>query len=215
MAMTSKPDRPDDIDALLPWAASGRLGAQDRAHVEEALASRPDLRRQMRLIGEEREAVIAFNQALGGPSPAVWERILAALSAEPRTTSLKNRLAHTLGALPLRRLAFAAAALVIVLETAAIVKLRPSAVPSDDFGVSSAPTARANGPSALVAFAPGTKIEEIGALLKASRATIVDGPHSGFSKNPWADPPTDKGGLESELQRLRAKPAVRAALVTT
>ena len=64
----------------------------------------------------------------------------------------------------------------IVLDVAAIVKLLPSAAPRDDFGV---------------AFAPGTRIEEIGALLEASWATIVDGPHSGFSKNPWADPPTE------------------------
>ncbi len=83
--MKTKPEPPDEIEALLPWFATGRLSGEDRAEVAAALETREDLLPQMRRVDAERAATIRLNEHLGAPGEAVWRRIAAVLAAEPRS----------------------------------------------------------------------------------------------------------------------------------
>jgi anti-sigma factor RsiW len=65
---------PDAIDELLPWHATGRLSAADRARVEAALAREPEVARRAALAEEEREETIALNESLGVPSSRAGTR---------------------------------------------------------------------------------------------------------------------------------------------
>jgi len=82
--MTAEPELPNEIEALLPWYATGRLSPEDRAKVAAALQERADLAGQMRFLEEVRQATIGINEELEVPSDAGWDRIAAAIAAEPR-----------------------------------------------------------------------------------------------------------------------------------
>jgi hypothetical protein len=213
MAMNPMTEIPDEFEALLPWSATGRLGAEDRAKTAKALADRDDLRLQLRLIEEDREATIALYEDLGAPAPAVWDRIAAVAAAEPRRSSWFARLAGAFAAsTPPLRLASAAAALVIVLESTALVRMLPATTAAGSFGTASATSDAASGAFALVAFAPETRVDQIGAWLVESQGTIVDGPHGGFYKIRFGDKTPDNAALDALIERIRANPLVRTAL---
>lgn len=172
---------------------------------------------QMKLVDEDRKATIALNEGLGQPSTAVWDRVFAAVSAKPAPAPLRTRLARGLNFLnggTALRFALAAAALAVVIEGAALMNLLPWArtAPSDSFVTASAPPEAMTGSTALVVFAPGTRIEAINGLLVEIKAAVVDGPHSGFYKIRRFRPAVDKSALDAAMQRLRTDPAVKVAL---
>jgi len=215
--MMTKTELPNEIEALLPWYATGRLSAEDRAKVAIALESREDLSLQLRLIEQDREAAILLNEDLGSPGAAVWDRIAAIVAAEPRRLPLGARVAQWLGfgaGAPSGRLAWtgAAAAVAIVLQSAAIFTLLPSSRGPGGFQTASAPAAMATGAQALVAFAPETRLDQVGALLTATQGTIVEGPRGGFYKIRFGATPLDKAGLDALFARLRASGIVKMAL---
>ncbi len=214
--MTSKTEHPDAFEALLPWYATGRLNAQDRADVAAALEQREDLALQLRLIEEDREATIRLNQDLGSPGGPVWERIAATIGAEPRRPSVASRFTGWLGlgsgASRVRLTwAGAAAAVVIVLQSAAIFTLLPS---SGGYRTASAPAALATGAQALVAFAADARLDQVGALLAETHGTIVEGPRGGFYKIRFGEKPLGKPALDALLAKLRANAIVKMALPT-
>jgi len=213
MAMKTKSEHPDEIEALLPWYAMGRLSAEDRAKVAAALEGNEDLARQARLIDEDREATILFNEGLGAPSAAVWDRIAAVVASEPRRPAPGARLARWLGlgnGAAHARLAWAgAAAVVIVLQSTAILALRPS---SGGFQTASAPPGAATRAQALVSFAPDARLDQLGALLGEVGGTIVEGPRGGFYEIRFGQTPLDRPALDARLAKLRASAIVKMAL---
>jgi anti-sigma factor RsiW len=213
MAMNPNREAPDEFEALLPWSATGRLSAEDRARTEKALEERDDLRLQMRLIEEDRDATIALCEDLGAPSTAVWDRIAAVAAAEPRRQSWLARFAGAFAASsPPLRFAGAAAALVIVLESTAIVRMLPATTASAGFGTASVTTEAVSGAFALVAFTPETRLDVIDAWLGETHGTIVDGPHGGFYKIRFGDKTPDAAALDALIGRIRANPFVKLAL---
>lgn len=80
---TSMDDGPDDIEALLPWHATGTLSAADARRVDDALARDAALRRQYAAVREERAETVALNEALGAPSARALRTLMAAIDAEP------------------------------------------------------------------------------------------------------------------------------------
>jgi hypothetical protein len=136
------------------------------------------------------------------------------VDAEPRRQPLGARIAQWLGfgpAAPRGRLAWAgsAAAVAIVLQSAAIFALLPA---TTSFQTASAPAAVATGAQALVAFAPETRLDQVGALLTQIGGTIVDGPRSGFYKVRFGSAPLDKPALDALLAKLRASGIVKLAV---
>jgi anti-sigma factor RsiW len=80
----------EEFEMLLPWYATGRLGPSDRARVEAYLAIHPEMARQIDLVRAERDETVAANEALGWPSAAATERLMAALpTARPGWGALR------------------------------------------------------------------------------------------------------------------------------
>src|ERR1700753_1933638 len=85
MALSKKmlEQEPGEIEALLPWHATGTLIARDARRVEEALARAPDLARQYAVIQEEYAETIGLNESLGAPSTRAMQKLFAAIDNEP------------------------------------------------------------------------------------------------------------------------------------
>ena len=204
------------IEALLPWYAAGTLDPDDVRRVEEALARRPELQASLRVIREDRDETIALNESLGAPSSRAWAKVLAAVEAAPRKPSLTARLAAFvgLGAQPSpTRLAWAtaAAAFVILLESAAIVTMLPGAGGPGYRTASESPSAAA-GAAVLVTFAPEARLDQVGQWLQERHATIVDGPRGGFYRLRVGDKPLSKAEMSALVAELATSPLVRAVL---
>jgi hypothetical protein len=144
--------------------------------------------RQLDLVRAEREETVAINAALGAPSAAATERIMAALPAARPVTAARHALgrlweqarallvAPTPGAV--RWAALALAALVAV-ETAALVTLvNAPGEPGGTYQTASG-IETANGIAALVVFDDAASAPAISQLLTQFDARIVDGPRAG------------------------------------
>ena len=215
--MTSdRKEETEAIEELLPWYAAGTLDPANVRRVEEALARRPDLQASLSVVREDRDETIALNESLGAPSGRSWLKVLATVEAEPRKPSLRARLAALvgLGAQPLpARLAWAgaAAAIVILLESATILSLLPAAG-GPGYRTASESPASAAGAQVLVAFAPDARLDEVGAWLQERHATIVEGPRGGFYRLRIGDKSLTKEQMSALVGELGASPFVRAVL---
>ena len=209
---------PDDLEALLPWHAVGRLGGDDARRVDEALARDPELARRYALVAEERDETIALNEALGAPSARThdrrFERIEAASPARSATQAAAGGgwLDTIVAALSPRGLAFATAALAIValVQAGALTTLLVSDGAGERYGTASGPQAGDNAAFVLVAFAPQATAAQIEAFLERSRAVIVDGPRpGGLFRLRVGDRRLTADEIERLVAGLRADPAVR------
>jgi anti-sigma-K factor RskA len=213
-------DEMQAIEELLPWYAAGTLDAASARRVEQALAREPKLQASLRLVREDRDETVSLNQKLGAPSPQIWARVLAGTQAEPRKPTLRTRLASLFAwtgawANPApARLAWAgaAAAVVIVLQGAAIVSLLPAAT-GPAYQTASQPPALSEGATVLVAFAPAASLQQVGALLQKHKASIVDGPRGGgLFRLRVGDKTMTKEQLDAIVSELRADPNVSMVL---
>jgi len=84
MKMNGKPS-PDEIEALLPWHATGTLDSTDAAEVEKALAQDKELARRFALVREEMTETILLNEALGAPSARAMENLFKAIDQERKS----------------------------------------------------------------------------------------------------------------------------------
>ncbi len=211
------------IEELLPWYATGKLGASEKRRVEEALAREPKLRASLASIREDMEETVALNQSLPGPRPAALHRIMAAVEGErrregalARLTGLIGRLAASLSRSAMaspRAFAFAvfAAAIVVIGEGAAIVSLLPHA--GQTYSTASQQgAATSEGTFLLVGFAPDATAQQIADLLQQKSAVIVDGPRGGLFRVRIGDKTMSKEQREAALAAWRAAPIVRTAL---
>ncbi|MGQ0673836.1 MAG: hypothetical protein ACT4N2_13300 [Hyphomicrobium sp.] len=177
----------EEIELLLPWYATGKLDAKDKAAVESYLAAHPDMRRVVDLAGEEADATFAANEAIAPPGRAALEHLMATIEAEPR--QIAKRAASGLwercvewvdGFTPrTRALAGIAAALVVTVQAATLGSLLVERS-GDGFQTASGPVeAITKGTFALVAFQPGASVEAVTAHLTEAGAVIVEGPKAG------------------------------------
>jgi hypothetical protein len=122
------PNERQELETLLPWHAAGTLGPVDAARVEAALASDQELARHFAVVREEMAETIHLNEALGSPSPRAFDKLLAAIDAEPgraSRTGFGGGFSRFFAALSPRTLAWstAIAALVIVLQAGVIATM--------------------------------------------------------------------------------------------
>ena len=122
------PNERQELETLLPWHAAGTLGPVDAARVEAALASDQELARHFAVVREEMAETIHLNEALGSPSPRAFDKLLAAIDAEPGRaprTGFGGGFSRFFAALSPRTLAWstAIAALVIVLQVGVIATM--------------------------------------------------------------------------------------------
>lgn len=182
-------DEPGDIDGLLPWYATGRINAADKARIEQALRDDPTLASRLAIVREEMGEVIALNERLPVPSAKALERIMAGVAAEPHQAPVLRRAKHglldwlggTLQAFSPRTLALAAcgAVAVVAVQTIMLGGLIGSPDGAARYGTASAPVQGAvAGSFVMVTFAPTATAANITAFLKKFEASIVDGPRA-------------------------------------
>ncbi|BBK38308.1 hypothetical protein STAQ_33860 [Allostella sp. ATCC 35155] len=166
---------------LLPWYANGTLDAEERQQVERALAQSAELREELALLRQVSQAVVASTDTLPEPDPDGFARLMARIDAEPQRApvaapaapGLVARMAGWLQAA--WKPALAAAAVVIAVQSAAIVALVGDRS-EGEFRTASGPAASQHEARFLVGFADGAALADIRALLARADAVIVKGP---------------------------------------
>jgi len=175
----------EEIEMLLPWYVTGRLDAADLAKVEAYLAAHPEMAGQLVLAQAERDETVGANEALGVPSPAATERLLASLPAgRPGWAALRavrsglQQIGDLLAAPTanaVRWTALAAAVLIAVQGVTIVSLLHERA---GTYQTASGGPA-GEGIAVLVTFADDAKATAISQLLSDLDASIVDGPKAG------------------------------------
>ncbi|AWN40900.1 hypothetical protein [Methylobacterium durans] len=219
MPPRTPPGEPDDLDLILPWRATGRLGPAEAERVEAALARDPDLARRLALAEAERAGTVAVNEALGHPTgaarDALFARIDADLAADARAGSRGwiARLGEALAALSPPALAGLglAACLVILAQVGLLAgaMLRAPTGPAYETASQGGAGAAGAGTFALVAFAPAATAAQIADGLREVGAVIVDGPRpGGLYRLRLASEPVSPAAAEAILGKLRARPGL-------
>ncbi|NJO24226.1 MAG: hypothetical protein HC868_16550, partial [Sphingomonadales bacterium] len=167
-----------EIELLLPWYVTGRLGAADTARVTAFLAAHPDMQRQLALVREEQEQSVQANEALVGPSRGSLDRLMASIERESRVSlsphTVWSRIAQFF-AMPTSqgvRWAAAAAGLLLLIQAAVIGSLL-IARSGDTYQTASGKHAPASGTTLLVGFADAATAPAIAVLLGQLDAQIV------------------------------------------
>jgi anti-sigma factor RsiW len=222
MKTTTQSDQePSDIEAMLPWYATGRIKPADKALIDKALASDPELARRLEIVREEVGAVADLHDKLPGASPRALNKIMAGIAAEPRQAPVLKRakqglldwLGGTLQAFAPRTLALAACAAicVVALQTAMLSGLIGSPDGSARYGTASAPSTVATGSVVMVAFVPSATAADLTAFLKKFDASIVDGPRaSGLFRIKVSNEKLSPAQLDAILAAMQREKAVVA-----
>lgn len=175
----------DEIEMLLPWFVTGKLDAADRARVEAFLSREPAMRRQLDLIREEQDHTVSANEAIRAPRTLSVDAGMATVAA---ATTLGAR--QTASGLLAKvraffqaptaygvRLATAAAALIILVQSAVLGSYALRGPGESQYGLAGGPTVP--GAFATVKFKDDAALARIGAALGQLGMTISDGPKAG------------------------------------
>lgn len=216
-------DEQDDrsgVAHLLPFYVNGALPPADRARVEAALASDPDLRAELEAVSEiaalVREGGGEFTGAAEDTSADRLNSLLRRIEAKDATspsgqaTARRARRAGAAGGRDptkapqtLWRRAFAAAAAVVVVQAGFIAF---QMIPRGGYESLSGPPAPApvKTQRLLLRLSPDARWGEVQAFLSSHDLTIVGGPRGGVIEVALgAD-----AALEAEIRALRASPLV-------
>jgi len=185
--MDAGSEEPGEIEALLPWYATGRLSAGETARVEAALAADPGLAAHLERIAEEREAAIASAEAMPALNREREAELLAAFARKPPLAKTEppagwiKALGAWIAGLRAPTLGYGAlAAALVLLVVGGTIGGLVGGRSGGDYQTASGPEAPAGeGAFVLVAFQPGASAADIEALLVALPASIVDGPRAG------------------------------------
>ena len=171
----------EDIEKLLPWYVTGRLGRTETSKVESYLRQHHDVLAQLDLIRAEREETVRVNEAIDCPPSSVRSRLMASLPANPARLSGRwhSSLARFFTMPTARGVQWAAfvAALFVLAQAALITSLLVRS--SDQTYQVASGASQADGLSALIAFSDDAKAPAIERLLAEFDANIVDGPKPG------------------------------------
>jgi anti-sigma factor RsiW len=214
MAMSKKiaDQEPGDVEVLLPWHAAGTLNARDTRRIEDALGSNPELARQYASIREEYAETILLNESLGAPSSRAMTKLFAAIDAEPAprpriSLNVPVGIAEFFARLSPRTLAAVAGlgAVALLLQAgvigAVLMKQQAGEFQSASPSSRERGLAMAQGPVALVRFAPDARVADVTAFLDSYHASIVDGARNGMFRLQFAaTTPQDFAGLLTRLQ---------------
>ena len=169
----------EEIEKLLPWYVTGKLGLSDTSRVERYLAQHPDALSQLQLIGTERQETMRANEAMGWPGSGMSDRLMASLPRGTTPSRSHGRFAkfgqffRMHPALGTQWAALAMALLILV--QAAFIAVLLTRAPTYRLAAG----AHGDGAAALIAFADDAKASDIARFLADFEATIVDGPKPG------------------------------------
>jgi hypothetical protein len=171
----------------------------------------PEVSAHLALAREESDAAVALNEAIPAPGPQALDRLRAGMAAHPRRKpmgamleEMSERFADWIAGLapPRLALAAAAAALIVMLQAAAIGALVLDRAGTPAYQTAGGEQSTNEGVELLVGFSERATIGEISALLKQIEAVIVDGPRSGLYRVrlPGKDEEGSKAATELLLQ---------------
>lgn len=185
----------DEIEAMLPWLITGKLGRDEQARISRYLETHPDAAAHVALAREEQDAVIDGNEAIKGPSASSLDRLMASIGETPQArsftvpspSSVWEKVASFITGISPTTLgiAGAAAAIVLVAQAATIGVL----MTRDGGGAGQAKFNTASdgqapvsvgGVQALVVVQPGVTVGALTDALRDLKASVVDGPRSGM-----------------------------------
>jgi hypothetical protein len=184
----------EEIEMLLPWYVTGKLGGADAAKVSAYLAEHEDMALQMELIREERGETLDAHARLASPSPQALDRLMASVAeAEKRTLrwqSLWQPVAEffTAPAPGTVRWVSAAAAVVMVLQAVLIITLSvhggsgeqtAANPPQTGIRTASGRDVHEGGVAVLAVFNDNATAAEITRFLNENNAVITGGPETG------------------------------------
>jgi hypothetical protein len=153
------------------------------------MKAHPEIRAHVVLAREESDATVAASEAIRAPGPQALERLRASIAAHPRRKPLgamlgeiSERFADWIASLAPPQLAFATAvaALVVLLQAAAIGALIVERVTTPTYQTAGGEQTTGEGIELLIGFSEKATIGEITALLKRLDAVLVDGPKAGL-----------------------------------
>lgn len=219
--MNTSADEREEIEALLPWFVTNKLGAAERQRVERYIAQHPDMARQVAIIREESAETVAGAEMLGMPSRASFERLMAQIEGQPAKQAgivqsfvpLLEQVADWIAGfsrLQVGALA-AAAALLVAVQAAGLVYFVAGSADNRTYQTASGPSdvATRQGTFALVAFKPGATAAEIAAALSEAGAQVVEGPRAGgLWRLQLAAEPLAQADAEARVALLRSKSAI-------
>ena len=202
-----------EAEELLPWYLNGSLSAEERARVEQALEAEPALKAELAALESLSEAVVESSNSVAVPASdfdLVMQQIdgveaaPVAARAEPAGLSLLESF-RSLFAMPAMRFAAVAAALVVMVQSAAIVGLLVQA-PGEGVGYETATgpqpvEATAAGPRLLVMFQPEAGLAEFATLIGEIDGSIVEGPSQEGAFIVEIAPDAD---VDAAIQKLQA-----------
>jgi hypothetical protein len=220
MNMINKEPERHELEALLPWHATGTLNRRDSDRVERALEGDRELARRYDLVREELAETIHLNETLGAPSARAMEKLFAAIDAEEarsprrqRSFGLAQRVSELLSGISPRTLAWSAtaAALAIVLQAGLIAGLYVEGEKSGKgFQTASYPQTDTlnrtfgQGSYLLIRFAPTATAAEVAKYLEVNKLGVVDGPRAGGLYKVRVTPPNlskeDLGRIAKRMQ---------------
>ena len=217
--MSDKLSERDEIEALLPWYVTGRLDAREHARVERYVRDHPEIQAHVTLAREESDATVIANEAIPAPGHEALDRLRASIAAAPRRQSLgaafgdlANRFGDWIAGLapPQLALAAAVAALLVMLQAAAIGALVLERAGAPAYQTAGGEQTTGESVELLVGFAETATMGDIAALLKRLDAVVVDGPRAGLYRLRLPD--TGAEGRKAAIEALQQSGMVTSVL---
>ncbi len=214
-AIATDPKRAE-LELLLPFYATGRISAADKARVEAALAADAELALRLDIIRDDMAETTLLNESLGAPSPRVLDRLMAGVEAEPRRQGLlasakggfMTWLGQLLATQPPRRLAYAGAVAcaLIALQGVALTGI----LLREQTGFETASTApQSSERYVLLSFATDARAGDIASFFKRYEASVVDGPRAnGYFKVRVGDASLTQAQVDAIAARMKAEAAI-------
>jgi hypothetical protein len=173
------------IAKLLPWHATGQLDDAQKLDVERVLRTDPQLVETLAFIKQEAAQTVSVNEALGMPSAALLDRLVAQAAAEggiAHRADVKDRISRWMERLFAPRdlrIAMACAAIVILLQAVFIgfMLSRHADTPGHQTAAGTQRQA-GDGPQLLAVFAETATVAQVSELLVRHHAKVIDGPRA-------------------------------------
>ena len=173
-------DALQELELLLPFHTTGRLPPSEATRAERYFSDHPD---RWQLLSQEKDAVVAGNEAISARQVHSFARVAAAISAT-RDQPVMSR--GVFGAIrrfferpSAVRWVGAAAAVLIAIQTAAIGTLLVAQSSNQYATASGGSVLREPGRFVTIRFADGATASAIATLLAGLDMRIVDGPVGG------------------------------------
>jgi anti-sigma factor RsiW len=208
---------------LLPWYANDTLSKAERQRVDRHLKTCSACQRELAQVQTLEQAVLQSHETIPEPSPDALERVLTQIEGierierierEQKRSQFWDRLRSFIPSAPFsaRRVAGALAAIVIVLQAAAIVGMlgERSTEPGSFRTLSGAEeSVGTDAPRIIIAFAGSASQGEVQALLQSLDANIIKGPTpQGTFVVEIHTALESPAAIERILNELRAKPEI-------